>query len=258
MQFRQVALNIPFVVYIGLPLRKYVIAKDCGPRLKMIRVTILLIFLTTISVNGQDSTLVKEFCNTFSQNLDIANIEQQILHSFDIINQYLERNPLPGDNPVQEGIRLQYRLARDLKRSCPNYTPNRVGMIPTPVFDLENKLTIAQIDSLSVLIDQINEEKDIHLYIVTIDDFYPDSTITGFSNRYREFWAPRIKPKKGVVLIVLSSAQREVRISTGDISMTYLTDEDCNDVLKIMTPHFKTGRYVEGLKNGVLAIKSRL
>ena len=224
----------------------------------MIRVTILLIFLTTITVNGQDSTLVREICNTFSQKSDTTGIEQQVLGSFDIIKRYLERNPLTGDNPVQEGIRFQYRLARELKRSCPNYLSERVRMIPKPVFDLENKLTKRQIDSLSLLTEQVNKEKHVHLYIVTIDDFYHDMTITDFSNCYREFWAPRTEPKKGVVLIVFSSTQREVRISTGDISMTYLTDKECDDVIKVMTPHFKTGKYLEGLMNGVLAIKSRL
>ena len=49
-------------------------------------------------------------------------------------------------------------------------------MIPMPVFDLENKLTKRQIDSLSILAEQVNEEKDVHLYIVTIDEFYPDLT----------------------------------------------------------------------------------
>jgi hypothetical protein len=224
----------------------------------MIRVTIVLFFLTTISVNGQESTLVKEFCNTLGQKSDTTTIEQQVLGSFDVIQKYLERNPLTGDNPVQEGLRFQYRLARELKRSCPNYLSERIRMIPKPVYDLENKLTKRQIDSLGILTERISKQKDIYLYIVTIDDFYPDSTITDFSNRYREFWTPVTDPKKGVVLIVFSSTQREVRISTGDISMTYLTDKECDDVIKIMTPHFKAGKYLKGLTNGVLAIKSRL
>ena len=40
--------------------------------------------------------------------------------------------------------------------------------------------------------------------------------------------------------------------------MTYLTDEECDDVIRVMTPHFKTGKYLEGLTNGVLTIKSKL
>lgn len=224
----------------------------------MIKVTILFIFLTTISVSGQDSTLVREFCNSLVQISDTADIESQVIGSFDVIKRYLERNPLTGDNPLQEGVRLQYRLGRELKRSCPSYISERVRMIPKPVFDLENKLTTRQIDSLSILTEQVNKEKEVYLYIITIDDFYPDSTIADFSNRYREFWAPQTEPKKGVVLIVFSSTQRQVRISTGDVSMTYLNDKECDDVIRIMTPHFKARQYLEGLTNGVLAIKSRL
>ena len=171
---------------------------------------------------------------------------------------YFERNPITGDNPLQDVIRFQYRLMRELKRSCPNYTSDRVRLIPKPVFDLENKLTKQQIDSLGTLTAQIRQDKKVHLYVVTVDDFYPDTTITDFANRYREFWAPRTNLEKGVVLVVFSTTQRQVRISTGDISMTYLTDEECSEVNKVMIPHFRNNKYFDGLINGLVAIKSRL
>lgn len=226
--------------------------------LNMIRVTILLILFTRVSVSGQDSTLVRQVCNTFDQISDSNTIEQGVLKSFDIIRSYLERHPLTGDNPLQEGSRFQYRLARELIRSCPNYPSERARMVPNPVFDLENKLTIVQIDSLSVLIEEINKKNDVYLYIVTIDSFYPDSTIVDFSNRYREFWAPQETPQKGIILMIFSTTQRQVRISTGDVSMTYLTDIECDDVIRGMTPYFKKGKYLEGLTNGLLAIEIRL
>jgi hypothetical protein len=224
----------------------------------MIRITIIIIFLTTISVSGQDSTLVREFCNSLRPTSDIADLESQVTESFHVIRRYLERNPFAGDNPIQEGLRFQYRLGRELKKNCPNYTSEQLRMTPMPVIDLENRLTTRQIDSLSILMEQVNTEKDVYLYIVTIDDFYPDSTITDFSNRYREFWVPQTEPKKGVVLIVFSATQRQVRVSTGDASMSYLTDKECDDVIRVMTPYFKTEKYLEGLTNGVIAIKSKL
>lgn len=223
----------------------------------MIR-AIVLILLTAISVQGQDSTLVREFCNNIGQFSETTDIGSQVSGLSGMVERYLERNPMRRDSTLQDGLRFQYRLMRELKRSCPNYSSNRVRLIHKPVIDLENKLTKQQIDSLGILISQISQDKKVYVYIVTIDDFYPDSTIIDFSNRYRDFWAPRTIPEKGVVLAVFSTAQRQVRISTGDISMTYLTDAECSEVNKAMIPHFKKGNYFDGLVDGLLAIKSRL
>jgi uncharacterized membrane protein YgcG len=93
---------------------------------------------------------------------------------------------------------------------------------------------------------------------VTVDEFYPDSTIIDFSNRYRDYWTLRTIPMNGAILVVVSVTQRQVRISTGDISMTYLTDKECDEVIKVMIPHFKLDKHFDGLLDGVKAIKSRL
>ena len=223
----------------------------------MIR-AIVLILLTTISVTGQDSTLVREYCNKLRQLSDATDIESQISGIDEMTRRYLERNPMTGDNALQEGIRLQYRLMRELKRTCPNYTTDRVKLIPKAVLDLENKFTKKQIDSLSILTAQIKRDKNIYLYIVSIDNFHPDSTITDFANRYRDFWAPQTNPEKGVVLVVFSTTQKQIRISTGDISMTYLTDAECSEVNKVIIPHFKNSNYFDGMVDGLLAIKSKL
>lgn len=223
----------------------------------MIR-AIVLMLLAIISVRGQDSTLVREYCNKLGQLSETSNIESFVPGIDEMTVKYLERNPIIGDNPIQEVIRFQYRLMRELKRGCPSYVSDRIRLIPKSVIDLESKLTKQQIDSLGMLTAQIERDKKVHLYVVTIDDFFPDTTITDFANRYREFWAPSTSLEKGVVLIVFSNAQRKVRISTGDISMTYLTDEECSEVNKVMIPYFRSNKYFYGLVEGLIAIKSRL
>lgn len=223
----------------------------------MIRTTILIL-LTTVSIAAQDTTFVRDYCNKLSRLSDTTNIESQILRIDDVSKKYLEQNPIIGDNPHQEVLRFQYKLTRELMRNCPIYTSAVIRLIPKLVLDLENKLTKNQIDSLSALAAQIIRDKNIYLYIVSIDDFYPDSTITDYANRYREFWAPLPNPQKRVVLIVFSTTQRQIRISTGDISMTYLTDAECAEVNKVIIPHFKNNHYFEGLVEGLFAIKRRL
>jgi hypothetical protein len=225
----------------------------------MIKV-ILLIFLTTISmsVQGQDSTLVREFCNSIGKVTDTRDMNAQVSKLAHMVEKYLEGNPMTGDYQHQDAIRFQYRLMRELMKSCPNYPVDRVRLSAQSVFDIENKLTKQQIDSLRIITSQIAWDKQVYVYFVTIDEFYPDSTITDFSNRYRDFWAPRTTPEHGVVLVVFSSSQRQVRISTGDISMTHLTDDECSEVNEVMISHFKKEKYFEGFVEGLLAIESRL
>ena len=201
---------------------------------------------------------MREFCNKLGQSSETADIDSQLSGIDEMTRKYFERNPMTSDNPLQEALRFQYRLMREMKRSCPNYSGDRARLIPKAVLDLEDKFTKQQIDSLSVLTSQIKRDKKVYLYIVTIDDFFPDSTITDFSNRYRDFWAPRTAPEKGVISVVFSIGQGEIRISTSDISMTHLTDKECDEVIKVMIPHFKNDKYFEGFVEGLSAIKSRL
>ena len=223
----------------------------------MIR-TIVLILMTAVSVKAQDSLFVSEFCANLSQFSDTSDIGSGLHDLPGILDRYAARDSVNFSHAFQDPFRFQYRLGRELMKGCPAFKVDRLYLPPKPVFDLEGILTVAQVDSLKILITKLNKENKVHLYIVTIDDFYPDSTITDFSNRYREFWSPRITPEKGVVLIVFSTSKREVRISTSHISMSYLTDDECNQTNKVMTPHFKSGNYFDGLSAGLLTIKSML
>jgi hypothetical protein len=222
----------------------------------MIR-AIVLALLTTISVQGQDSTFVQEFCGVIGEPLN-SSPESSLATLLEITKRYVERNPTIGDTSLQGRLRFHYRLGTELMRNCPNYPSDRVRLIAKPVIDLENQLTEQETDSLSALASRNENEKKVYVYIVTIDDYYPDSTITDFSNRYRDHWAPRRAPEKGVVLIVFSRINREIMISTDDVAMTYLTDDECSEVNKLMIPYFKVGKYFDGLAEGLLAIKSRL
>jgi hypothetical protein len=188
----------------------------------MIR-AIVLILMSAISVEAQDSVFVKEFCDNFSQFTGEASDREMDLQEMEgMVERYMARDSVNFSHAFQDPFRFQYRLMRELMKSCPIYKnkADRIRLFPQLIFDLEGILTKQQIDTLKILTTKVNKENMVHIYIVTIDDFYPDSTVTDFSNRYRQFWAPRTTPEKGVILIVFSRIQREVRISTDDISMT--------------------------------------
>lgn len=216
----------------------------------MIRATIILILVTTLCGKAQDSLFVAEFCKTLKQPRGSIDVESKM---GELTEEYYARDSTTF-HELKDLHRFQYKLSKELMKNCPGVPVKSIRLWPSLVFDLENIFTTNQIDSLKMLTKKLNDEKNIYLYIVTIDDFYPDTSISEFSNRYREYWAPRKVAEKGVVTIFFSKAQREIRISTGDLSMTYLTDDECSRAIQIMTPHFKSGNYANGMEAGLLAI----
>jgi hypothetical protein len=219
---------------------------------------IVVMLLSAASANAQDSTLVREFCDTFRVNSDTVDDASQVIRSFEALTRYFDRHPFTGDGQEQEALRIQYRLALELRNSCPAYPFERLRLGPNNVIDLENDLNAPQIDSLDVMLSEVNVDKKVFLYIVTIGQFAPDSTIVEFSNRYRDAWAPWAIPRRGVVLVAVSTTHRAIRISTGNTSTAYLTDLECDEVIKIMIPYFKSGKYFAGLVKGVAEIRKRL
>lgn len=217
----------------------------------MIR-ALILVLLATISAQAQDSAFVRKFCNRIKQtsgDIDFNALEKDIV-------EYSERNSMDGS--IQGGFRFQYRLNREIHKTCPEYASERVRLIPMPVFDLENDLIQQKIDSLGILASQIGKEKKAYVYIVTIDDFYPDSTIEDFARRYRDFWASLTPEKKSVIMVVVSITQRKIRIATSDVAMNYLTDLECTEVNEIIIKYLKEGKIYNGLVAGLLGIKDRL
>jgi hypothetical protein len=62
----------------------------------MIR-AIVLVLLTTISATGQDSTLVREYCNKLGQLSETTDIDSLVSGIDEMTVKYFERNPITGD-----------------------------------------------------------------------------------------------------------------------------------------------------------------
>jgi uncharacterized membrane protein YgcG len=106
--------------------------------------------------------------------------------------------------------------------------------------------------------NMLGTAQNVYAYLVTIDDYFPDKNIEKFSNRNREYWGHGINFEKGAVLISISVAKRQLRISTGDTSIKYLTDDECSEINKIMIPYFKKDEYFKGVVDGLTQMKSKL
>lgn len=161
----------------------------------------------------------------------------------------------PKENRVKATNTFQYRLHRELKRGCPSYLIDHSPKVYQRVIDLDDRFTRPQIDSIESACVELSKSKNIYVFIVTIDDYFPDSTITDFSNRNREHWGQRGSYEKGNVMISFNTSKRQVRVSTSDVSMKYLSDEKCLEVNQTMVPYFKKGDYLKGIQKALVKIK---
>jgi len=227
----------------------------------MYRLLKLLIILTgTVQVYGQDSTFVQETCNLIAKeanqdsNSQLKIIQNQAIKyvtSSSIINS-------ANKNETQDTYRLFYKLSRELVRNCPNYTLGVFPIRANRVVDLEDKFTKLETDSLKNFSLHLWKKNKVYLFIVTIDDYYPDKTIEEFAKKKRDYWGMGHNAEKGGVLVALSFSNREVMISTSEVAMKYLTDQECGDVIQLMTPEFKKDNYFKGVIAGLNGIIERL
>jgi TPM domain len=224
----------------------------------MIRLTILLLTLA-IAANAQDSVLVVETCQKINE---LQNHEDIMEQAKIISGQLMTYAPTIADMPKEKRVKalytFQYKMHRELKRTCPSYRNEHAPKFARRVLDFEDKLSRPEIDSLTELCGALSNSKDIFVYIVTIDEYFPDANITDFSNRNREHWGQRGSYEKGNVVIVISTTQRQLRVSTSDVSMNFLTDEECAEVNKKIIPFFKEGKYFNGLISGLNEIEKSL
>jgi uncharacterized protein len=224
----------------------------------MIRLTILLLTFSVFA-SGQDSVLVRETCKKINGLKNPDDIMEQVnLVSGQLMTYVPTIENTPKEKRVKAVYTFQYRLHRELKRTCPKYLIDQAPKIAHRVIDFEDKLTRPEIDSLTDLCVELSKSKKIFVYIVTIDDYFPDKDITDFSNRNREYWGQRGSFEKGNVMIAVSTAQRQIRVSTSDISMEFLTDEECSKINKVIIPYFKEGKYFDGLVSGLSEMKKSL
>jgi len=217
---------------------------------------VALLIVTNLS--AQDSITVQQTCHLLGQVKNKNNINNQINIVADGMKKFVRNNmkDLTKEKLIKGIFNAEYNFYRSLKRACTDF----VVEIPfnpmyQRVIDIEDKFTPKEIDSISNRIEEIKKQKEVYIFVATIDDYFPNSDIAEFSNHYREIWGDSKHNKNGTIFIVINTARHEMRISTGDISMTYLTDDDCREVMTKMAPCFKTGNYLQGVMTGLNEIE---
>ena len=136
--------------------------------------------------------------------------------------------------------------------SCSVTTENKTK---TFVFDNEKILTAEQINELDALYRAHEKRTSNEIVLVTTPDYGEFTNNVDYSVDFgNKLKIGKTGYDNGVV-IVLSKAKKETRISTGYGTEEVLNDEIALKIIdSLMIPKFKANMYFEGLRDGSMAI----
>lgn len=220
---------------------------------------LLLLLSTSIMMSGQDSAMIKETCDMIHNLKNKDDIDSQSkIYLKQMQTYYLPSlATIEGESKKQAFFRYHYKFIREMKRNCPE------SIIPVTILnayltDIEGLFNKNEVDSLEHTLTTLSAEKKIYIHIITIDDYYPFNSIEDFAVKNRAIWSYNTIFKRGTILIAISSTKKQVRISTSDSAMDFLTDKECTEVNDSMTFYFKQKKYFEGLLAGVINLKTKI
>lgn len=120
--------------------------------------------------------------------------------------------------------------------------------LSSPVMDLGNFLNAQESENLSEIIREIKAQNGPQIVILTVSDLqgYP---IEEFSIRLAEKWQLGSKDKDDGLLIIISKAERAVRIEVGNGIEGEITDYYTSEYTRDIFPSFfRQGQFYDGLK----------
>ena len=133
----------------------------------------------------------------------------------------------------------------------------QVPALTSPVMDLGNFLTPDENRDLSGFIREIHMHQGPQITILTVPELqgFP---IEEFSIRVAEKWQLGTKEKGNGLLIIISRAERAIRIEVGEGIEGDITDFDANQYInQILKPAFREGKFHEGLRTVLQDIARR-
>ncbi len=129
--------------------------------------------------------------------------------------------------------------------------------IPQPVgwiSDFANVIDKGNADKLTSLIEEVEQKTTAEIAVVTVSSIAPYDE-KEYARLLFDNWKPGKKGKDNGVLVLLAVKERRWRIETGYGVEGILPDGICGDIGRnYMVPHFRAGKYGEGLYQGICAI----
>ncbi len=122
----------------------------------------------------------------------------------------------------------------------------QIPALRSPVMDLGNFLTENEEENLSRKIYEISTHNGPQITILTVEDLQ-GFEIEDFSIKVADKWQLGSKEKDNGLLIVLSKAERKIRIEVGQGIEGDVTDYDTAKFTRDIFPrYFKAGQFAEG------------
>jgi hypothetical protein len=221
-----------------------------------------LIFLS-LNLNGQTiSDLSLKICDSIKNHkytkIDTIELKQAQIYS-KLLTEYLLKNVKAEPKNFKTDFNsLNYKLTRELNKSCENYLNKTTFILPfSNLVEIDSVFSIEQRENIVKIAKEIRNKNRMEILILSIDELYPNENIDEFSyNKLIDWKVGRVFQKSGVV-IVFSKKLRLLRISTTEISKKYLTDENCEKIVsEIMIPNFKKDNYYDGIYKSLLEIEN--
>lgn len=156
------------------------------------------------------------------------------------------------------GCKTQAQTENRIKRPIPelNYSELEKKDFPKAIFivnDFEKLLSNEQILDLEILINDYRIKTKREIVIVSVDSINPYTEISSYSVDLSNYLG--IGRDGNGLTIVVSKKLRQVFIATGNQTEKILTDERCQKIIdKQMIPNFKSDKYYDGLKSGLLEL----
>jgi uncharacterized protein len=135
--------------------------------------------------------------------------------------------------------------------------PLQIPSLASPVMDQANLMKPSERDDLAAMAYEIHTHQGPQITILTLPDLqgYP---IEELSIRVAEKWKLGSKEQGNGLLIVISKAERKMRIEVGEGLEGDITDYESNVwIRQILTPSFKAGEFHQGLKLVMLEIAKK-
>lgn len=127
------------------------------------------------------------------------------------------------------------------------------------VNDFENIFSEAEEKKLTNQIEQINQQKQVELTIITVEDYQPFESMFLYAFYIGNCWGVGAKKKDNGIIILISRNKRKVWISNGYGIERKMTDAATKRIIdQFMLPSFKKGLYFKGSAEALQAINQKL
>lgn len=149
---------------------------------------------------------------------------------------------------------------------CSNSTPtnaiqivysiaNAEQILPKPVGFVNDYSFVFTPEEREILENQLknySNETTNQIAILTIDNIDPYTDIMHYTTDLGNYWGIGLAEKDNGLIIVMSTEDRQIRISSGKGTQKILTDEILKETIdSIIIPKFKEEKFYEGIQDGI-------